>query len=276
MHRPNHRFVTFALACAAAAGIAAPAAAQDAGNSGNVSLSSGVDIVNQYYFRGIVQETGGFIAQPYLEGSIAFGAASITGGTWNSLHSRTDEGFAGAPPSFYEQDFYAGIGGSAGPVGIDLTYTAYMSPRGSWGTTREIAVGLSVDSVAAPYVTMAFETSGGADGFDKGNYLEFGIEPAAPLADDAPVSLSFPVTIGMSMGGYYEYAMADGMIGDSTFGFFMAGASIGIPLDVPAAYGSWELALGVNALVLGDGARAIDGGDSGTKLIAVFGLGLGY
>ena len=69
------------------------------------------DIVNQYYFRGIVQETGGFIMQPYLDASISFGAASITAGTWSSLHSRGDAGFAGAPESFYETDFYAGIGG---------------------------------------------------------------------------------------------------------------------------------------------------------------------
>ena len=276
MHRSANRFIVLAFSFAAAAGLAAaPAAAQDMGNSGNVSLSSGVDIVNQYYFRGIMQETGGFIAQPFLDGSISFGAASITAGTWSSLHSRGDEGFAGAPGSFYETDFYAGIGGSAGPVGLDVTYTAYMSPRGSWGTTKEIALGLSVDNVAAPYVTMAFEVAGGADGFDKGNYLELGIEPAAPL-DDAPVSLSFPVSIGMSMGGYYEHMMADGMIADSTFGFFSAGASIGIPLDVPEQYGSWELALGVNALVLGEGAKVIDGGDSSTKIIALFGLGLGY
>ena len=275
MHRSANRFTVLAFTCAAAAGLAAtPAAAQDMGNNGNVSLSSGVDIVNQYYFRGIVQETGGFIAQPFLDGSISFGAASITAGTWSSLHSRSDEGFGGAPSSFYETDFYAGIGGAAGPVGVDVTYTAYMSPRGSWGTTKEIALGLSVDNVAAPYVTLAFELTGGADGFDKGNYLEFGIEPAAPL-DDAPVSLSFPVSIGMSMGKYYEYEMANGMIGDSTFGFFSAGASIGIPLNVPEQYGAWELALGVNALVLGEGAKAIDGGGS-TKIIALFGLGLGY
>ena len=277
MYRSTIRFIVLAFTCAAAAGLAvAPATAQDMGNGGSVSLSSGVDIVNQYYFRGIVQETGGFIAQPFLDGSISFGAASITAGTWSSLHSRGDEGFPGAPGSFYETDFYAGIGGAAGLVGVDLTYTAYMSPRGSWGTTKEIALGFSVDNVAAPYVTMAFEVSGGADGGpNKGNYLEFGIEPAAPL-DDAPVSLSFPVAVGMSMGNYFEYEMADGMIGDSTFGFFSAGASIGVPLNVPEQYGSWELALGVNALVLGEGAKAIDGGDSGTKLIALFGLGLGY
>ena len=285
MHRSANRFIVLAFGFAAAAALAAtPAAAQNMGNNGNVSLSAGVDIVNQYFFRGIVQETGGFIAQPFLDGSISLGAASITAGTWSSLHSRTDAGFDGAPGSFYETDFYAGIGGAAGPVGLDVTYTAYMSPRGSWGTTREIALGLGVDHVIAPYVTMAFEVSGGADGGpNKGNYLELGIEPAAPL-DDAPVSLSFPVAVGLSMGNYYEHMHDDDDHGhdhdaewvDSTFGFFSAGVSIGIPLDVPEQYGSWELGLGVNALVLGEGAKVIHGGEGSTKIIALFGLGLSY
>ena len=159
-------------AAAASVLLAGPAAAQ---NSGNVSMSAGADIVNKYYFRGIVQETGGFIMQPFLDASISFGAASITAGTWSSLHSVGDEGFAGAPQSFYETDFYAGIGGAAGPVGLDITYTAYMSPRGSWGTTKEVAFGLSIDNPVAPYATFAFETAGGADGFDKGGYFELGI-----------------------------------------------------------------------------------------------------
>lgn len=276
-------------AAAASVLLAGPAAAQ---NSGNVSMSAGADIVNKYYFRGIVQETGGFIMQPFLDASISFGAASITAGTWSSLHSVGDEGFAGAPQSFYETDFYAGIGGAAGPVGLDITYTAYMSPRGSWGTTKEVAFGLSIDNPVAPYATFAFETAGGADGFDKGGYFELGIEPSAPI-EDAPVSLSFPVTLGLSLNDYYQYmGLADGHTEDDghdhdepghlelhsggTFGFFSIGASLGIPLNVGEEFGEWGLALGVNMLRLGEGAKAIDGGDSGTKVIALFGLSVGY
>ena len=271
MHRTANRFVVLALTCAAAAGLAAaPAAAQDMGNNGNVSLSSGVDLVNQYYFRGIVQETGGFIAQPFLDGSISLGAASITAGTWSSLHSRGDAGFDGAPGSFYETDFYAGIGGAAGPVGVDVTYTAYMSPRGSWGTVKELALGLSVDNVAAPYATIAFELDGNAAGDSGGTYFELGIEPSAPL-DDAPVSLSFPIAVGLSPSNYYNPGGVN-----HAFGFFSVGASIGVPLNVPEEYGAWDLGLGVNALVFGEGLKQINGEDSGAKIIALFGLSLGY
>lgn len=274
MHRSTSRIIVLGFTCAAAAGLAAaPAAAQDVGNNGAVSLSSGVDVVNQYYFRGIVQETGGFIAQPFLDGSIGLGAASITAGTWSSLHSRGDEGFDGAPGSFYETDFYAGIGGAAGPVGLDVTYTAYMSPRGSWGTVKELALGLSVDNVAAPYATVAFELAGNAAGDSGGTYVELGIEPSAPL-DDAPVSLSFPVAVGLSASDYYNPGGVN-----HAFGFFSVGASVGVPLNVPAEYGEWSLGLGVSALVFGEGLKQIneiEEGDSSTKLIALFGLSLGY
>ena len=269
----TNRLVRGILATAAASILLTGTAA--AQNDGNVSMSAGTDIVNQYYFRGIIQETGGLIMQPFLDASISVGNASITAGTWNSLHSTGDAGFDGAPESFYESDFYAGIGFGAGDVGVDLTYTAYMSPRGSWGTTKELALGLSHDNPIAPYATFAFELSGGAEGGpNKGTYLELGIEPSAPI--DAAVGLSFPVAIGLSASNYFEYMDAGGSLADGKFGFFSVGASVGIPLNTPEEFGSWELALGVNALMFGEALKAINGEDSGFKPIAIFGLSVGY
>ena len=48
------------------------AAAQETAmpNRGKVSLGTGIGFSTDYYFRGIIQETDGFIAQPYLEGSL--------------------------------------------------------------------------------------------------------------------------------------------------------------------------------------------------------------
>jgi len=80
---------------AAATLMAAPAAAQDAPNTGAISVSTGIDFATSYYFRGIVQETGGLIMQPFLDARISFGAASITAGTWTRLHSLGGTGFAG-------------------------------------------------------------------------------------------------------------------------------------------------------------------------------------
>ena len=263
----------------ATAAEAAAAVVQDdvAPNSGSLGFSAGVDFVSNYYFRGIIQETGGFIAQPFLDASMSLGPVSITAGTWNSLHSAGDAGFDGAPEVYYESDFYAGLGIAAGDmVGIDLTYTAYMSPRGSWGTTKEVALGLSFDTFAGPYATFAFEVAGGADGGpNEGSYVEIGFEPGVPL-EDAPVSLSFPVAIGASMSNYFEYQNDMGVWSDGAFGFFSIGASLGVPLPVPEEYGSWELAVGVNALMFGEGVQMLNGEDKGAKVIGLFGISLGY
>ena len=264
---------------AEAAAESGAAAVQDdvAPNSGFLGFSAGVDFVSDYYFRGIIQETGGFIAQPFLDASMSLGPVSITAGTWNSLHSAGDAGFDGAPEIYYESDFYAGLGFAAGDVvGIDLTYTAYMSPRGSWGTTKEVALGFSFDTFAAPYATFAFEVSGGADGGpNEGSYVEIGFEPGVPL-EDAPVSLSFPIAIGASMSNYFEYQDEMGVWSDSGFGFFSIGAALGVPLPIPDEYGSWDLAVGVNALMFGEGVQMLNGETRGARVIGLFGISVGY
>ena len=269
------RITRVLLAVLAAVVLAAGTAS--AQNEGRVSVGAGIDFSTSYYFRGIVQETSGFIAQPYLEAGLSLyegdnGSVSLTAGTWNSLHSADDAGFDGAPGIYYENDFYAGLGfGFAGGWGADVTYTAYMSPRGSWGTVKELAVGLSHDDVIAPYITLAFEIDGSAAGDNEGTYLELGIEPSLPL-EDAPVSVSFPVAIGLSPSDYYD----PGGVNEA-FGFFNVGAMLGVPLSgVPAEWGSWEFTAGIQLLFFGDGLKAINGSDDGVEPIGIFGISLGY
>lgn len=267
---------------AVVAALALTVGTASAQNEGKVSVGAGIDFSSSYYFRGIVQETGGFIAQPYLEAGLSLfegenSSVSLAAGTWSSLHSRGDSGFDGAPEIFYETDFYAGLGfGFANGFGADVTYTSYMSPRGSWGTTNEVAIGLSHDDIIAPYVSLAFEISGGAEGGpNEGSYLELGIEPSLPL-DDAPVGVSFPVAVGMSIGDYYEYDTGAG-IEDGAFGFFNIGAMLGVPISgIPAEYGSWDFTVGINLLFFGDALKAINGSDDGVEPIGIFGLSLSY
>ena len=243
-------------------------------NDGNVSVGAGIDFVSDYYFRGIVQETGGLVAQPWLEAGITFNDnVSMAAGTWNSLHSVKADG--ATVPSWYESDFYAGISYAAdNGVGVDITYTKYMSPRGSWGSVNEVAFGVGYDTFVSPYVTVAFEmnSGGGADGgSNDGTYLELGIEPGLPLDTEA-VSVSIPIAVGLSMNDYYEAGGSD-----NSFGFFSAGASLGVPLaGVPAEYGSWEFAGSISLVMFGDGLKAINGADEGAKVIALVGLSLGY
>ena len=259
-------------------------------NDGNVSVSTGIDFVNDYYFRGIVQETKGSISQPYIEAGLAIiDSVSLTAGTWHSLHSQ-DGAFdpSGCPglgsakcsngdkttvPNWYESDFYAGIGFGAESVGIDITYTKYMSPRGSWGSVKELAFGVSYDTLVAPYATVAveFDSGGGADGGDNdGTYFELGIEPGTSLGS-SDAGISFPVAIGMSGSNYYESTSGGG------FGFFSVGAAVGVPLSaIPSEYGAWDFSIGVSALVMGDALQSINGSTDSVIPIASFGFSLGY
>lgn len=75
------------------------------------------------------------------------------------------------------------------------------------------------------------------------------------MPDDAPLGMSVPVAVGLSLSDYYE---ANGQ--DNSFGFFSVGLMARIPLSgVPAGYGSWELAGCIQFLVFGDGLEAING-----------------
>ena len=208
------------------------AAAQEDVNGGAVSVGAGIDFASHYYFRGIVQETEGFIAQPYLEAGLALGEhVSLTGGLWNSLHSGpTGSDGLGDPAMWYESDFYASAGFTfAEAWAADVTYTGYTSPNGTFGTVKELSTGIGYDDgLFAPYATFAFELDGQADGgTNEGNYLELGAGPGFALGN-SPVSLGFPIAIGLSLKDYYETAESS-----ETFGFFQFGAIVSVPLPVP-------------------------------------------
>ena len=242
-------------------------------NEGNVSVGAGIDLVSNYYFRGIVQETSGAIAQPWLEAGIGFAnGISLAAGTWNSLHSKQKSGVT--VPSWYESDFYAGLSFGANAWSTDVTYTKYMSPRGSWASVKEVAIGVGYDTFVAPYVIVAIEMNsvGGADrGNNDGTYFELGVEPGVSLNAEA-VSVSIPIAVGLSLNNYYE-----GGGNDNSFGFFSAGASLGIPLDsIRAEYGSWEFTGNVSLLIFGDGLKAINSSSHIAELNATVGLSMGY
>src|SRR6478735_2834112 len=55
------------------------------------TVTSGLDFASAYLFRGIMQESGGAIGQPYADIAVAM-KHGITAdfGTWNSIHSTAD------------------------------------------------------------------------------------------------------------------------------------------------------------------------------------------
>jgi hypothetical protein len=230
-----------------------------------VSLSFGADVPSVYFFRGIRQEgdpEGTF--QPYLDvGVAASDMVSFNIGTWNSFHSGSADGF-------YESDFYATLNVSV----LSVTYTAYTSPNDSFGTVHELAFSAGYDDSTsafpiAPSATLAFELGDNdADGGgNKGIYLQLGIEPGIPIAD-SPVSLSIPVTFGLSLKDYYHHSVTGD---DGKFGFF----SIGLMASAPVG-DIFEVHGGVQVLAFPDNIlREFNDGES-SQVIGTVGFGFSF
>ena len=291
-----------ATALLAAAGFAGvPALAQDAppANNGAVSLSGGVDLTTQYWFRGIAQENQGIILQPYAE--IGFDlysdddlSVNLFTGVWNSFHA--SGGFSGGSSvsggtGWYESDIYAGIGFASGDFEGAITYIDYFGPSGGGSFATELALSVGYDDsglwsqngmegfTLAPTAVLAFELSGAADGASEGIYLELGIEPNLDnLVDsaDLPVSVSFPITLGMSLDDYYEAAGSDDF-----FGYLQIGAVASTPLTnyIGSEYGEWSAHAGVYLILLGDNAETLAMGVTGGESLEIFfstGVGFEY
>lgn len=261
-----------------------------------VESSIGVDVTNQYFFRGILQEDEGAIAQPWVDFVFPLREGDNTSwflnvGMWNSLHDGpTGSGGAGMT-MHYELDVYAGIGVNfSRNWSSSVSYVVLSSPNSAFGTVEEIDFSISFDDASLfggessgfsgvqPSVIVAWElhgqSDGGRGGGDEGIFLGVGIEPAFGLFDDSnqPVSVSFPVVAGFSLKDYYEDVTGN----DDSFGFAQGGVSLSTPLNfVPARLGNWTVSGGVAILFLGDTLQEINGADD-SEVIFSLSLGIAF
>lgn len=258
-------------------------------NPGAVTVSGGVDLLSQYMFRGIRQNSTGIAAWPWADlgfalwsGDGGVKSVGINLGSWNSLHTG-DTGVDGPSGKlWYESDFYATFSlGFGGGVSAAATYTAYTSPNSMFSNVKELMVKLAVDDSARhgkaavkPYVILAREFDaapgvGQADGGTKaGTYLELGV---APGYAGSKASLAVPMKVGLSLGNYYELAGDD-----HRFGFLSVAGIVTVPLGNTASrFGSWNLHGGVEFQKLGDSTAFVNGGDR-SKVIASVGFGFSY
>jgi hypothetical protein len=291
------------LAVLSVALTASPAAAQEAGpapaaaqspaepadpNPGAFTLTGGMDVLNQYMFRGIRQNSTGFAMWPWADLGVALfsgeggvKSVSLNVGSWNSLHTG-DTGTDGPSTKlWYESDFYTTLSlGFGGGVTVGTTYTAYTSPNNSFSTVKELMVKVSVDDSShlgkaslKPYVLIAQELDtspglGQADaGQNGGTYLEAGVAPGYswPRA-----SVAVPVKFGFSLSDYYEFAGED-----NAFGFASVAAIVTAPLGATTKYGAWNVHGGVELQKLGDSTAQFNGDDD-TQVIVSVGLGFSY
>ncbi|MGH7311634.1 MAG: hypothetical protein ACREJV_00545 [Candidatus Rokuibacteriota bacterium] len=270
--------------------------AQDKGpNTGRVALSLGMDWTTHYFFRGILQEDQGIILQPYgdvtfklMEGEGAFTNLGLTVGLWNSLHEGpTGTGGANQDPRiWYEADFYTKLGATLfDDFTAAMIYTAYMSPNGRFSSVDELAFSVSYNDskllgafALNPSVLLAFELDGQADGgSDEGVYLQLGVAPAYTFNDKGtyPLTVSLPVTLGLSLSDYYERVGVGGE--DDTFGYLSIGLAAGVPLKfIPASYGAWTAKSTLTFITLGDNLKAANNGDRSEFIWTILSLAMTY
>ncbi len=288
--RKNARSLA-AAACTTLILASTPAWAQDAPadpNPGALTVTGSIDFLNQYMFRGIRQNSTGFVTWPAVDLGIAaysgdggLKSVGINFGTWNSLHSGDTGSDGPSGKLWYESDFYATVGfGFGGGTSFSTTYTAYTSPNSGFTTVKEISFKLGVDDSAflgkaavKPYLIIAQEfgtdiATGQADGGDNaGTYMEIGF---APGYAGSRASLAIPVKVGFSLSDYYELAGED-----NKFGFFSIGALATVPLGGTTSFGSWNVHGGVEYQALGTTTEFFNGGDS-SQVIGSFGIGFSY
>lgn len=258
-------------------------------NGGRLHFSFGLDITNAYFFRGIRQEDEGVLFQPSASLAIDLyksDAVTLQGnlGTWNSLHSKA----TGASTNddlvkrWYEEDISAGLTAVCGKFTFGGTYIWETSPNHAFETVEELDLSMAYDDSEllgayklSPSVLLGFETgSAKADTFGPaGAYLQLGVSPGfdVQLDRDTPVSISFPITVGLSLSNYFQ----DSTGNNDAFGFASVGVKAAMPLPVSKDLGKWTLSVAASELFLGN-ACATFNNNHDTEFVATASLGVSY
>ena len=122
----------------------APAAPARADDESRLSGILQLDLTNAYFFRGILQERDGLIAQPWAELYVSLYSAedgpirdvTLGAGVWTSIHSEKTLA-ADSPESVYETDWYPLLSvGFAKGLNLTTTYYFYTSPNDAFNTHR--------------------------------------------------------------------------------------------------------------------------------------------
>jgi len=239
----------------------------------DLAVTGGLDVTNQYNFRGIRQNGSEVSIWPYIDlgipawsGDGALKAVTINLGTWNAFHTEL------ADSKWYESDLYATLGFGFSKAALSFNYTSYTSPGDYFAHVKEFGIKLSGDDSGAlgkaalkPYVLLAFELSdeGQADaGEAKGTYVELGV---APGYAGSRASIAFPIKVGLSAKDYYEFGTGN----DSKFGYFSVAGIVTVPMG-----SNWNVHGGAEFQTFGESVKNYNGED--TMGIVSIGIGFSY
>ena len=176
---------------------AAPLAAQ----AQDVSVSTSIDYVSEYVFRGVT------LAETAIQPGVEVAVGDFAVGAWFSTGVGETSVFAGD-----EVDLYASYGFGlseliSGSVGI--TYYHYPQGGGLFSTndgasgTYEVSAGLGFDTLLAPSLTAYYDLT--LDNFT----LEGGVGHSFPVAEKTSFDLSLTAgLVDVDDGESYEYGVA--------------------------------------------------------------------
>jgi hypothetical protein len=258
----KHTFFAFAFlfSLVAFGGSTAATAEEESRFSGVAQL----DLTSAYYFRGILQENRGFIAQPWGEVYASLYSSEdglirdVTGGfgVWLSIHSKETLASNG-PESIYELDYYPLVSiDLAGGFNLLTIFYIYDSPNGAWGNNvHELNMKLSYDDSESlglsPWVNLAIETESTSFGPSSGTGLQLGIAPTFYEGDAFSVSGS--AEMGLAIDDYYE-----GIGQEKTFGYANLGVGLGVPISE-----MWSANVGFKYFIFGSDLELVNNGHGG-------------
>jgi hypothetical protein len=245
----------------------------------------GVDMRNQYFFRGYNYVSSGFIAQPYVQvGYHVYSDENVSvtphGGGWLDLTEQETP-----DPPVHIREFRGNVGAvvDVRDWRFDFQYVYYSSPGNAFRESQEVGVDVGYDdrhfwegrsncfAAVNPSFSLYREIEDSRD-HDLNTYVGVGIEPTLRPYDIGPfpVTFSFPVTLGGSYDGYYKDASGR----NSNFGYWSVGLRAAMPLG-RTAYGlRWFLDAEVDYLqLMAKSVRAANGFDDSD---AVFRVGLSF
>ena len=200
------KFLNLTLSVLVLSAAAIPAAAQ----AQDVSVSTGVDLVTDYVFRGVsLADTA---VQPYAEASVG----SFTFGAWASTGLGDTSALAGDEIDLYASYSFA----MSDAVSLDAGVTYYHYPQGGGlfetndggAGTYEVSLSASFDTAFAPTLTAyydltlkAFTLEGGiGHSFDLGGKSSFDLGASAGLVDGDGFSYEYG-----SASASLSYALSD-------------------------------------------------------------------
>ena len=240
-------------------------------DEGRLHVTGGVDLRDQYFFRGYNLATGVAI-QPYFDVLYTVyeeGSFSVTPhvGAWFDF---TEEKGPENPKNWNEFDALVGVAVGWERFVLDFQWVLYTSPSEAFERSEEIGVDITFDDSnlwlrGTPFVALNPSVAFYHEYYDKNDsesdaYFGLGIEPELRPVDvgPLPITFSFPLTYGGSYNGYYF----DDQGGADPSGYWSAGvkAHFDLPGKNPNRYAIEAEVTYIR--LLADSVERANGGDN--------------